>query len=310
MRVKRERKRRLEREYLRYRDTVTKAVERIRENVKRVSDRIRNNLRNIRDRVSNAISNANQRNLQKAKAMELSDKARLSVDSRDEANRDVLAVQNYMADLDTVINNIRLLSQNGLLFIPTDFPQLNLTKALATYYFTPYIPNNEHFTMYAVKLTPLTVQKLANELADFYVSYQVDTDKLLNPYMRVADWFMNLFEMLLTFMRKKGRREKARGRSKGHYGVIRYDEPIHDMITVSLDGYSTLKLIHCIGQSYLLKRFKAMSLGFPELANYLDSVAVLAILRRKAKYTRLYPHKSKKAELYERFSKHRYIKRI
>ena len=94
MRVKRERKRRLEREYLRYRDTVTKAVERIRENVKRVRDRIRNNLRNIRDRVSNAISNANQRNLQKAKAMVLSDKARLSVDSRDEANRDVLAVQN------------------------------------------------------------------------------------------------------------------------------------------------------------------------------------------------------------------------
>ena len=309
MRVKRERKRRLEREYLRYRDTVTKAVERIRENVKRVSDRIRNNLRNIRDRVSNAISNANQRNLQKAKAMELSDKARLSVDSRDEANRDVLAVQNYMADLDTIINNIRLLSQNGLLFIPTDFPQLNLTKALATYYFTPYIPNNEHFTMYSVKLTPLTVQKLANELADFYVSYQVDTDKLLNPYMRVADWFMNLFEMLLTFMRKKGRREKARGKSKGHYGVIRYDEPIHDMITVSLDGYSTLKLIHCIGQSYTLKRFKAMSLGFPELANYLDSVAVLAILRRKAKSTRRYPDKSKKAELHDRYSDHRYIRR-
>jgi len=310
MRVKRERKRRLEREYLRYRDTVTKAVRRINEHVKRVSDRIRNNLRNIRDRVSNAISNANQRNIQKAKAMELSDKARLSVDSRDEANRDVLAVQNYLEDLDTVINNIRLLSQNGLLFIPTDFPQLNLTKALATYYFTPYIPNNEHFTMYAVKLTPLTVQKLANELADFYVSYQVDTDKLLNPYIRVADWFMNLFEMLLTFMRKKGRREKARGRSKGHYGVIRYDEPIHDMITTDLSGYSTLKLIHCIGQSYTLKRFKAMSLGFPELANYLDSVAVLAILRRKAKYTRLYPHKSKKTELYERFSKHRYIRRI
>jgi len=309
MRVKRERKRRLEREYLRYRDTVTKAVRRINEHVKRVSNRIRNNLRNIRDRVSNAISNANQRNLQKAKAMELSDKARLSVDSRDEANRDVLAAQNYMADLDTVINNIRLLSQNGLLFIPTDFPQLNLTKALATYYFTPYIPNNEHFTMYAVKLTPLTVQKLANELADFYVSYQVDTDKLLNPYMRVADWFMNLFEMLLTFMRKKGRREKARGRSKGHYGVIRYDEPIHDMITTDLSGYSTLKLIHCIGQSYTLKRFKAMSLGFPELANYLDSVAVLAILRRKAKSTRRYPDKSKKAELYDRYSDHRYIRR-
>ncbi|MCD6132340.1 MAG: hypothetical protein J7J61_09595 [Candidatus Hydrothermae bacterium] len=309
MRVKHEAKRRREREYLRYRYTVTKTVERIREHAKRVRDRISDTLRNVRNRVSSIINSATKRNLQKAKETELSDKARLSVDSRDEVNRDILTVQNYLADLDTVINNIRLLSQNGLLFIPSDYPQLNLTKALATYYFTPYIPNNEHFTMYAVKLTPLTVQKLAGEMADFYVSYQVDSDELLNPYVRVADWYMNLFELLLTFMRKKGRREKARGRSKGHYGVIKYDEPIHDMITVSLDGYSTIKLIHCIGQSYLLKRFKAMSLGFPELANRLDSVAVLAILRRKAKYTRRYPDLSKKAELHDRYNAHRYIRR-
>ena len=80
------------------------------------------------------------------------------------------------------------------------------------------------------------------------------------------------------------------------------------MITVSLDGYSTSKLIHCILDSYWLKRWKAMSIGFPELANRIIHTSILAILARRAKYTRRYPDIYKKAEVRDRVKAMRYYR--
>jgi len=308
MRVRREAKRRREREYLSYRERAYESLRAINERYKAIRDRIHSYMRRLRDSVNNAVSKAVKASRETAKELKLVGKANVSYVSRDEAVRDKAIYDRYAENLDLLINNIKLMSQAGLLYIPEDFPMLNATKALAEYYFTPYIPAHDHYTMYAVKLTPLTISRLAGELADFYVNYELELKDYLSPYRRVADYFMNLFELLLSLMRKKSKRERVRNKSKGHYGRISYNEPIHDMITVSLDGYSTSKLIHCILDSYWLKRWKAMSIGFPELANRIIHTSILAILARRAKYTRRYPDIYKKAEVRDRVKAMRYYR--
>ena len=309
MRVKRERRRVLEREYLSYRERAYESLRAINERYRAIRDRISDNVRRIRDRYSNVAISIRSRTIETAKKAKLEGKANVSYSSRDEAVRDKAIYERYAENLDLLINNIKLLSQAGLPYIPEDFPMLSSTKALAEYYFTPYIPAHDHFTMYAVKLTPLTISRLAGELADFYVNYELELKDYLSPYRRVADYFMNLFELLLSLMRKKGRRERVRNKSKGHYGRISYNEPIHDMITTDFTPYSSSKLIHCILDSYWLKRWKAMSIGFPELANKIIHSSVLAILVRKGRYTKLYPDLNKKAELEDRLRRLRYYRR-
>ena len=309
MRVRREFRRRREREYLSYRERAYESLRAINERYRAIRDRIHSYVHRIRDRFSNIARNIRSRTIESAEKAKLEGKANVSYVSRDEAVRDKAIYDRYAENLDLLINNIKLMSQAGLLYIPEDFPMLSSTKALAEYYFTPYIPAHDHYTMYAVKLTPLTIKQLAEELADFYVNYELELKDYISPYRRVADYFMNLFELLLSLMRKKGRREKVRNKSKGHYGRISYNEPIHDMITVSLDGYSTSKLIHCILNSYWLKRWKAMSIGFPELANKIIHSSVLAILVRKGRYTKLFPDLNKKAEVEDRLRRLRYYRR-
>jgi len=309
MRVKREAKRRREREYLSYRERAYESFRAITERYKAIRDRIHSYVHRIRDRFNNIADSIRKRAIETAEKAKLEGKANVSYSSRDEAVRDITAYDRYAENLDLLMNNIKLMSQAGLLYIPEDFPMLSSTKALAEYYFAPYIASHDHFTMYAIKLTPLTISRLANELADFYVNYELELKDYLSPYRRAADYFMFLFELLLSLMRKKGKREKVRNKSKGHYGRISYNEPIHDMITVDFTPYSTSKLIHCILNSYWLKRWKAMSIGFPELANKIIHSSVLAILTRKSKYSRLYPDLNKKAELEDRLKRLRYYRR-
>ena len=306
MRVKRERVRRLEKTYLKYRERVKEVVSDVRERYKAIRKRIHNIADNIRDRFSDIAHRINKDRIERAKKEKLEGKATVSYISRDEAITDKTINDRYSDVLDLVINNIKILSQSGMLYIPENFTLFDQTKAIASYYFAPYIPSHDHFTMYAVKLTPLTIKQLANELADFYVNYELEMKDYTSPYSHVADYYMQLFEMLLNLMRRKSKRERVRNKSKGHYGRISYNEPIHDMITVDFTPYSTSKLICCILNSYWLKRWKAMSIGRPELANKMLHSSILAIIRRKGKYTKKYPDLVKKVEVEERHKLHSY----
>jgi len=185
----------------------------------------------------------------------------------------------------------------------------SLTKELGRMYMTNMHPDDHHFTMNAIRLTDLTMQFLKDMKADFYVAYQIGVDKLASPWTRVANVLLQLAEFLSELMRRKGRREHVRNKSKGHYGVVRYDEPIHTVIDVNRVPVDERPLNALLGNTYTLCRDKARSLGRPELANRIETVGIYVIPERRAKLTR------KKALIenptlsyYYRFRGYRYFK--
>jgi len=187
----------------------------------------------------------------------------------------------------------------------------SLTKELARMYMTNLHPDEHHFTMNAIRLTDLTIQFLKGMKADFYVSYQISVDKLASPWSRVANILLQLAEFLSELMRRKGRREHVRNKSKGHYGTVKYDEPIHVVIDVNRVPVDELPLNTILGCSYEFMRFKAISLGRPELANRIETYGVYVIPIRKGKLTR---HerliKDPTLSYYYRFRTYRYFKPI
>ncbi len=162
----------------------------------------------------------------------------------------------------------------------------SLTHELAQIYYTPLNSDDHHFTMNAVRLTDLTMQFLEGTKADFYVSYQTEIGNLSSPWTRVANVLLQLAEFLSELMRRKGKRERVRNKSKGHYGVVQYDEPIHTVIDYNRVPVDEIPLNSALGNTYNIARDKARSVGRPELANRIISVGVYVIPERKSKLSK------------------------
>jgi len=159
----------------------------------------------------------------------------------------------------------------------------SLTHEIAQRYYTPLNATDHHFTGNFVRLTDLTYQFLEGMKADFNVAYQTEIGNLSSAWSRVANTMLQLAEFLSELMRRKGRRERVRNKSKGHYGVVDYDEPIHTVIDLDRIPIDEQPLNSLLGNTYNLARDKARSVGRPELANRIISVGVYVIPERKSK---------------------------
>jgi len=159
----------------------------------------------------------------------------------------------------------------------------SLTHEIAQRYYTPLNADNHHFTGNFVRLTDLTYQFMEGMRADFNVAYQTEIGNLTSPWTRVANVMLQLAEFLSELMRRKGRRERVRNKSKGHYGVIDYDEPIHTVIDFNRIPIDEQPLNSLLGNTYNLARDKARSVGRPELANRIVTTGIYVIPERKSK---------------------------
>jgi len=185
----------------------------------------------------------------------------------------------------------------------------SLTKELGRMYMTNLHPDDHHFTMNAIRLTDLTMQFLKDMKADFYVAYQADLQDMVSVWTRVCNILLMLAEFLMELMRRKGRREHVRNKSKGHYGVIRYDEPIHTVIDVNRVPVDEQPLNSLLGNTYTLCRDKARSLGRPELANRIRTVGIYVIPERRSKLSRRRMLlENPTLSYYYRFRNYRYFK--
>jgi len=197
--------------------------------------------------------------------------------------------ENYLINtygLSSVYNKILELSKyagNSLSGIPAYAD--SLTKELARSYYTPLNSTLFHATFNAIRLTDLTINALYNKPSDFYVMYNVTVGDLTNPYLRSSP-NRNLSEFWTKLMYKKGKRERMRNKSKGHFGIVKYDEPVHTVINYNRVPMFYLPLYSLIGNTYVLARDKAFSLGRPELANKLNAIGIFVIPYRKSKLSK------------------------
>ena len=159
----------------------------------------------------------------------------------------------------------------------------SLTHEIAQRYYTPLNSDNHHFTANFIRLTDLTAQFLKDMKADFNIAYQTEIGNLTSPWTKVANIMLQLAEFLSELMRRKGRRERVRNKSKGHYGIVSYDEPIHTVIDFNRIPVDEIPLNSALGNTYNIARDKARSVGRPELANRIISVGVYVIPERKSK---------------------------
>jgi len=159
----------------------------------------------------------------------------------------------------------------------------SLTHEIAQRYYTPLNATDHHFTGNFIRLTDMTMQFLEGMRADFNVAYQTEVGNLTSPWTRVANVMLQLAEFLSELMRRKSKRERVRNKSKGHYGVIDYDEPIHTVIDFNRIPIDEQPLNSLLGNTYNLARDKARSVGRPELANRIITVGVYVIPERKSK---------------------------
>jgi len=159
----------------------------------------------------------------------------------------------------------------------------SLTHEIAQRYYTPLNSDNHHFTANFIRLTDLTAQFMADMKADFNIAYQTEIGNLTSPWTKVANIMLQLAEFLSELMRRKGRRERVRNKSKGHYGTVSYDEPIHTVIDFNRIPVDEQPLNSLLGNTYNIARDKARSVGRPELANRIISVGVYVIPERKSK---------------------------
>jgi len=159
----------------------------------------------------------------------------------------------------------------------------SLTHEIAQRYYTPLNATDHHFTGNFVRLTDLTYQFLEGMKADFNIAYQSEIGNLSSPWTRVANVMLQLAEFLSELMRRKSKRERVRNKSKGHYGVVDYDEPIHTVIDLNRIPVDEQPLNSLLGNTYNLARDKARSVGRPELANRIITTGIYVIPERKSK---------------------------
>jgi len=206
---------------------------------------------------------------------------------RTEAQKEISLLQLGVEYIRGIIYKIVNYAKAGFSGIPKT--EDSITHELAQKYYTVLNADNHHFTMNAIRLTDLTAKFLEGMNADFFVSYQIDIGKMSSAWTRVANTLLQLAEFLTELMRRKGRRERVRNKSKGHYGTVKYDEPIHTIIDLNRIPVDEQPLNTLLGNSYVFMRDKAISLGRPELANRIISWGIYVIPERKSKLSKRKP---------------------
>jgi len=299
MRVKRERKRRQERIIARYEKAIAGYRAKLSLIAKRNAIVVRATFRKDREQDNKRVRSSI------AKAREQAEKHRMPAKAQHQPHETLrdraielnwyINYANYLTDSIKAIANA---SKAGLAGLPAGLHPL--TYEFAKDFYTYLAPYDMHFTMYAIKLNDLTVRYLEAIHADYYVAVGYKLEDVLNPYEQPANRWYWLLEQLLNYMYRKSRKEKIRSKSKGHYGVISYDEPIHTAIDINRIGQFSQPLRTCIAHHYQLLKDKAFSLGYPHKWHKLSYIGVLAIIERKSKYSKKPNYYSQPISIYDR----------
>jgi len=299
MRVKRERRRREERVIARYEKTIANYRAELSLLAKRNALVIRAVIRDVRKEDIKRIRDS------LAKARLEAEKHRMPAKAQHQPHETLRdrAVElnwwlNYANQAAEAIKAIANASKAGLAGLPAGLPPL--TYEFAKDFYTYLAPYDAHFSMYALRLNDLTIRLLEGLKADYYVAVGYKLEDVLSPYERPANIWYWLLELMLNYMLKKQRREKIRSKSKGHYGVINYEEPIHTAIDINRIGQFTQPLRTCIAHHYQLLKDKAFSLGYPHKWHKLSYIGVFGIIERKSKYSKKPNYYSQPISIYDR----------
>ena len=209
-----------------------------------------------------------------------------SYDSLKSANIDKNLIEQYGVELDDLILSLAEYSTNAFSGVPPTEQRLDKIKAVGRYYYAPFNPEEIHTTACAIRLTPKTARVLHGLEADFYIIAINTPEGLMSMIIERSNPVYHLVEYLRKITRRKGRREKHTRKKKGHYGVIRPDEPIHMVYTNWFEERYSIPLKHALVCKYCLKKYNAHSVGLPERAMRLGDVNIIVIIKRKGKLTK------------------------
>jgi len=216
------------------------------------------------------------------------------------ANVEQAFINKYGVELDELLLALSDYSRNGFGGIPPTELRAEKIGNVGRFYYAPFNPEDIHSTACAIRLTPKTAQVLKDLPADFYVIAVNTPEDLTSFIVPRSNPVYHLLEYLQKIMRRKGRKERHTRKRKGHYGVIRDDEPIHMVYTNWFEERYTIPLKHAVNCKYCLKWYNAWSVGLPERAFRMGDVNVIAIVGRKGKLTKKVGRKINAVTVYER----------
>lgn len=290
---------------------VTAISNKIRENVNETYEESNKRLKNELNTITQKRSEERRSKAKThVKSVRLRDFANVSFEHSDYVTPDIIHVDNYPDKINDAIDYLSTMSKAGMSYIPSDHYDLSYIKAVAKDFYCALNTDNIHFYMNAIRIDDLTVKRLENKDADFFVFHTEDVKDMRTPFTRITDALRHMYFLLERILRQKSDRERTRRKHKGHWGKIRKDEPIHTIINTAFIPVLETKLKLILGSTYWLKRDKAMSMGRPELANRLKTVGVIAVIGRKTRTTKKESHFNEKWMIYERLKRGKHFKTI
>ena len=209
-------------------------------------------------------------------------------------------INRYAVELDSLISALADFSRNSFNAIPPNTPNADKIKAVGRYLYCPFNANEIHSTACAIRLTPLTAEKLQGLEADFYIIVANNPEDLQAILIERSNPVYHVMEFLRRILAKKRRGEKHTRKRKGHYGVIKRDERIHMVYTNWFEERYSLPLWHVINCSYCRKLFESFTIGIPQRGFRVADINIVAIIQRKGRSTKLYGRKLDKHVVWER----------
>jgi len=258
--------------------------------------------REIRERERKAIRERSYKLIEAIKKRKVTIYAVYSYDALRDANIEKTIIDRYGIELDELINTLASYSTNAFNAVPPTETKPDKIKAIGTFYYSPFNPNEIHTTACAIRLTPKTSRVLKDMPADFYVIAVNTPEDLTSFIIPRSNPMYHLLEYLRKILRRKGRREKHTQKRKGHYGVIRDKEPINIVYTNWFEEQCPIPLRIAINSKYDLKWFNGISIGLPERCFRMGDVNVIAIIGRKGKLTKKLGKKIDTITVHERSS--------
>jgi len=197
-------------------------------------------------------------------------------------------INRYGARLDELIYTLAEYSRNAFSGIPPSEPNPDTVKAVGRYLYCPFNQDEIHTTACAIRLTPLTAERLRGLEADFYVIVSNNPEDLQAVIIERSNPVYHVMEFLRKILQKKRRGERHTRKRKGHYGIIDKNEPIHLVYTNWFEERFTLPLWHVINCGYCRKLFESFTIGIPQRGFRVRDINVVAIIRRKGATTKRY----------------------
>jgi len=209
-------------------------------------------------------------------------------------------INRYGARLDELIYTLTEYSRNAFSGIPPTESEPDMVKAVGRYLYCPFNQDEIHTTACAIRLTPLTAERLRGLEADFYIIVSNNPEDLQAVIIERSNPVYHVMEFLRKILQKKRRGERHTRKRKGHYGIIDKNEPIHLVYTNWFEERFTLPLWHVINCGYCRKLFESFTIGIPQRGFRVRDINVVAIIGRKGVTTKRYGKVIAKWSVYDR----------